>query len=345
MAGGGSKQSVLAAIAGNSVICVAKFTGFFVTGSGAMLSEGIHTAADLMNQWLLFLGIVKSDKAPDAAFPFGYAKERFVWALISAVGIFFLGCGVTIVHGIHSVMHPPEELPDLSWAIGILVFSLILEGIVLWIAAKDLWVKSKARQMPFGTYCREYADPSAVAVLLEDSAACFGVILALTSLGLTVWTGNTYWDGIGSISIGILLGAVAIWLIQRNRSLLVGASIPGGDAERLHETISAHPSIDSITSVRAGLDDADNYRVQIEADFDGKALARHLTPFLDAQYEGIRKGDREAFTAFAEEYADKVVQTLGAEIDDLEEEVRKVIPQATHIDVEQVSESDEEAIP
>ena len=151
--------------------------------------EGIHTAADLMNQWLLFLGIVKADKAPDADFPFGYAKERFVWALISAVGIFFLGCGVTIGHGVHSLLHPPEELPDLSWAIGILVFSLILEGIVLWIAAKDLLLKARAREMPFGKYCREYADPSAVAVLLEDAAACFGVILALTSLGLTVWTG------------------------------------------------------------------------------------------------------------------------------------------------------------
>ena len=341
MAGGGSKQSVLAAIAGNSVVCVAKFTGFFVTGSGAMLSEGIHTAADLMNQWLLFLGIVKADKAPDADFPFGYAKERFVWALISAVGIFFLGCGVTIVHGVHSLLHPPEELPDLSWAIGILVFSLILEGIVLWIAAKDLLLKARAREMPFGKYCREYADPSAVAVLLEDAAACFGVILALTSLGLTVWTGDTYWDGIGSISIGILLGAVAIWLIQRNRSLLVGASIPAAEAELLRDTIAAHPSVENVASVRAGLDDADNYRVQVEADFDGKELARQLTPFLEEEYEKVRTGDREAFQAFAGDYADQVILALGAEIDRLEDQVRKVLPQATQIDVEQVSEEDE----
>ena len=109
---GSSQRAVVAAILGITIVTIAKFGAFFVTGSGALLSEGIHTSADLLNQILLFVGIKRSNRQADRAFPYGYGAERYVWALMSAVGIFFLGCGVTVYHGIESLLHP-HELSDL----------------------------------------------------------------------------------------------------------------------------------------------------------------------------------------------------------------------------------------
>ena len=132
-----TKTSVVAAIAGNSVILVAKSVGFFVTGSAAMLSEAIHTFADVLNQILLFVGIKRSEREADEHYPAGYGRERYVWALISAVGIFFLGCGVTLYHGVTGLMHP-HAMESPEWAIGVLSISFILESIVFYIAYKAL---------------------------------------------------------------------------------------------------------------------------------------------------------------------------------------------------------------
>jgi len=334
MAADGSKKSVIAAIAGNSVICVVKFIGFFVTGSGAMLSEAIHTGADLMNQWLLFLGIIKSSKAPDADFPFGYAKERFVWALISAVGIFFLGCGVTIYHGIHSLMDPSHDISDPMWAIAILLFSLVLEGIVLWVAAKDLLDQSRAKGIQFWLFCKEYADPSAVAVLLEDAAACLGVIIALTSLGLTTITGDTYWDGIGSITIGVLLGFVAIWLMQRNRELLVGQAIPQSRQTAIQSILHEQDSIEGVDEISTQMVDAKTYNVAIRADFSGEALVGQFNPFLTESFPKIKDGDFETFEKFTKEFAEKVVDEMAEEVERLEGQIRSAIPEVARVDIE-----------
>ena len=123
---GGSKTTVAAAIVGNGLVMVAKFVAFLFTGSGAMLSEAIHTLADLLNQILLMVGILRSDRLPTELYQYGFKSERYVWALISAVGIFFLGCGVTVYHGIRSLMHP-HELEGLTWAIGVLIISLLID--------------------------------------------------------------------------------------------------------------------------------------------------------------------------------------------------------------------------
>ena len=131
MATQGSRRAVVAAIVGNSLVMLAKFAAFFFTRSTSMLAEGIHTAADLLNQTLLLIGIVRSEKTADSEFAYGYAAERYVWALISAVGIFFLGCGVTVFHGVQSLFDEHHAVADLSWAVGVLIFSLVLEGYVL----------------------------------------------------------------------------------------------------------------------------------------------------------------------------------------------------------------------
>ena len=121
-----SKGAVVAAIVGNFLVMIAKFVAYFATGSGAMLSEGIHTFADLLNQILLLVGIKRSVHDPNDKYAYGYGAERYVWALISAVGIFFLGCGVTVYHGISSLLHEHEPVRQYGWAIGVLIVSFVM---------------------------------------------------------------------------------------------------------------------------------------------------------------------------------------------------------------------------
>lgn len=326
---GGSKAAVSAAIVGNGLVAVAKFAAFLFTGSGAMLSEAIHTFADLLNQVLLLVGIVRSDRQPNRNYHYGFKSERYVWALISAVGIFFLGCGVTVYHGIRSLMHP-HELEGLSWAIGTLILSFVIEAIVLAIAIYQ--VRKEAKGRPLLEFLRREADPAAVAVVLEDAAACLGVLMALGAILLSLWTGDTRWDAYGSIAIGLLLGAIAIWLIQRNSQLLVGASIPAHLTRQIRQILSQNPAVEEIVDLKTRVLDTETYRIKADVHFDGKALARKLKPGLKEDYEAIRS--YEDFEAFTQTFGDELVDLLATEIDAIERKIRDEIPQAEHMDIE-----------
>lgn len=327
-----SKSSVVAALGGNFVIMIAKFIGFFFTGSGSMFAEAVHTAADVANQALLLLGIVRSGKEANEKYQYGYGQERFVWALISAVGIFFLGCGVTLMHGIDSLFAEVHHAPThVGLAVGILVGSFIIEFIVLVIAARALHAAAEGR--PFFRYLKEEADPSGVAVLLEDSAACLGVLLALGAIGLTHATGEPYWDSIGSILIALLLGAMAVWLAFRNRELLVGAAVPARDAKRIRDAIAAFPSVERIEDMKTKMIDTETYDVLVELDFHGQKLAELFKPQLQEAYEA-GFDDFEAFYAFEQQFADDIVEVLGDKIDEIEAKVREAVPKVKHIDVE-----------
>ena len=311
---------------------VAKVVAFSVTGSGAMFSEAIHTAADVLNQILLYVGIVRSGRAPDKRYPYGYGPERFVWALVSAVGIFFLGCGVTVYHGIHSLMHP-VEVHDYAWAVGVLLLSLLIEGAVLVFAA--LALKRAAGEEPFWRYVREEADPAAVAVLLEDSAACLGVLIALGCILLTEFTGDPRWDAVGSLLIGVLLGLIAVWLVMRNRDLLVGKSIPEEAEARIRQILLDHRAVDQVVKLKGKVIDTETYDVMIEVDFDGGRFVELLEDKLRQEWEEIAGSDDwEAFRAFAIRYADQILDLVGEKIDEIEEQVAAAVPRAKHIDVE-----------
>ena len=329
MAASGSKTAVAAAIGGNFMVMIAKFVAFVFTGSGAMLSEGIHTFADLLNQILLMVGIVRSDKKPDNLAEYGYRAERYVWALISAVGIFFLGCGVTVYHGINSLMHP-HELEHIWWAVCVLGFSLLLEGWVLWVAVKA--VKQEAKGKPFFSYLRREADPATAAVVLEDFAACLGILIALGAIMLAQLTENPIWDALGSIFIGILLGLIAVWLIARNSKLLIGISVPPPIRDQVLNIIKQNPAVEEVVDLKTRILDTQTFRIKADVRFDGEALANKLEPQLDDAYAQIR--DIHDFRKFAKEYADDVVELLADEIDAIEQRIRKHIPEAKHLDLE-----------
>lgn len=330
MATQGSKGAVVAAIVGNSLVMLAKFGAWVATGSTSMLSEAIHTLADLLNQILLLVGIVRSGKTADPDFDYGYAAERYVWALISAVGIFFLGCGVTVFHGVESLLSDHHEVKSSMWAIIVLIFALIVEGYVLWVAVKA--ALKQANGKPFFTYLKTEADPATVAVVLEDSAACLGVLIALGAIILAQVTGHAYWDAFGSITIGLLLGAIAIWLIFRNTQLLVGASIPPNIRQQVVKIINANPAVEEIVDMKTRVLDTETYRIKADIRFDGEALSEKLKPQVDAAYENIKSP--EDLQKFAREYADDVVELLADEIDAIERKIQQEIPKARHMDLE-----------
>ena len=325
----GSKLAVGSAIIGNSLISIGKFAAFGVTGSAAMLSEGLHSLADTINQVLLMVGIVRATREADQRFPFGYGAERAVWALMSAVGIFFLGAGVTIYHGISTLMHP-HELEGLGWAIGVLIASFVLEGIVLMLALKA--AKGAAGETPLWTHLRYDSDPGTVAVVMEDAAACLGVLLAMGGIGLSHWTGNPVWDSVASISIGVLLGAVATWLISRNHQILVGPAVPDEAKRRIQQVLTANPAVEKIVRLRTRMLDNETYRVAADVDFDGQTLAEKLEGVLQEAYPGIES--YEDFRAFAAEFADQVVDQLGDEVDAIEDEIQAIVPRVRYLDIE-----------
>lgn len=325
----GSQKAVAAAIIGNSFVTIAKTAGFLITGSAAMMSEAMHSLADTLNQILLMIGIRRSSRVADPSFPFGYGGERAVWALMSAVGIFFLGCGVTVYHGVQSLMHP-HELEGLGWAVGVLVVSFVLEFLVLVLAVKT--VLKDARGKPFFKYLRHDADPTSVAVVLEDSAACLGVVIALCGIFASRVTGDSRWDAIASIVIGLLLGAIATWLVARTRHLLVGPAIPAEARQRIREILSANPVVEKIVSLRTRMLDSDTYRVSADIEFSGETLAAKIEHRLKAQFPEITA--HPGYQSFAETFAEGVVEELGDQIDLIEEAIQVEIPKAHYLDIE-----------
>ncbi len=323
------KTPMVAAVIGNTLVAVAKFLGFLFTGSSALLSEAVHSLADVLNQFLLLIGVARAQRKPDSTFQYGYGSERFIWALMSAVGIFFLGCGLTLYHGISSLVNP-APVKDLGWAIAILIISFLLEGAVFVVALRSL--RKTAAGKPFWRYVREEAEPGVVAVLFEDAVACFGVIVALVSIGLTQWTGQPFWDAVGSIFIGILMGFFAIFLVVRNHLALVGPAIPDSVRRRVIEIIRRYPTVDKIVDMRSTVIDGETYRIKAEIKFNGRVFAGRLEKKIRHDYERIKTF--EDFNAFAVSYADSVLELLGDEIDEMESEIQKNIPQAQLLDFE-----------
>ena len=325
----GSKLAVTAAIAGNATVMTAKFFAFLSTGSAAMLSEALHSLADTLNQVLLMVGIVRSHRAADRRYPFGYGAERAVWALMSAVGIFFLGAGVTVYHGVHNLLHP-HALEELGWAVVVLAASFVIEGAVLAIAVKA--VRHEAAGKPLLPFIRTEADPTGVAVLLEDLAACVGILIALGGILASRFTGHSLYDALASILIGVLLAVVATWLIARNRDLLVGPAIPRDARERVEAILASHPAVEKIVHLRTRVLDPHTYRVAADLEFEGDVLASRLEKRLEEAWPEIET--YEDFRAFAARFADDVVQELGDEVDAIEEEIQRSLPQARYLDIE-----------
>jgi zinc transporter 9 len=324
--------SVVAALVGNFVITILKAVGFAVSGSSSLFSEAIHSLADTANQALLLVGIVKSRRAPDEDSSYGYGLERFFWALISACGVFFVGAGVTIYHGISTVFHP-TELVFSPEVFVILSVSFVVELTTFLIAFRELWNERGEGETLAHTF--RNGDPTVLAVVYEDGVAVFGVFVAGISVGLSYITGNSVWDAIGSVVIGALLACVAIVLILKNKRFLVAKSIPEEVKERIIEMLVADPMIERVYDFKSSVVELGKYRAKCEVEINGTALFKELSNgiMFKEDYETV-KDDYQEFLRYIVDYTDRVPRVIGTRIDELEERIKIEIPAVKHIDIE-----------
>lgn len=322
-----SVKAVVAALVGNTFVTIIKLVAFVLSGSGAMLSEAIHSFADTGNQLLLFIGLKRGQKEADDRFHYGYGGERFVFGMLSAAGIFFIGCGITIYHGITSLI-TPHTVHASALTFGVLALSFVIEGSVLMFAVRGV-MKHKG-EMGFWQYVRERADPATVAILLEDGAAVLGVILATTGIAIAYATGNAMFDAIASLIIGLLLGVVAFYLVSENREHLLGRAVPEGVEDRFIDVVLKHPSVRSIRDVKTRELTPESYILKAEITFDNDYVAAQLDrQSIDKiQFDGPKRDKALRRMTAA------VTDLIATEIAQLEKEIRAVIPQATHIDIE-----------
>jgi len=323
-----SIKTVLLALTGNALVTLAKFFAFAFSGSGAMLSEAVHSAADTGNQVLLFLGLKRASRARDEEFHYGYGGERFVFGILSAAGIFFLGCGVTVYHGVSSLLHPhPAQVGPLTFAV--LGFSFLVEGGVLLLAVRS--VLPLSRELGFFRYVREKADPATVAILLEDGAAVLGLLLATGGIVLSHVTGNPLFDAFASVVVGLLLGLIAVYLVLENRTHLLGRAVPDEVEARFVALVRARPSIADIHDVKTRQITPEVFLFKAEVRFSDAFVATWLSQALRGVGElPPGEGREQALLPSAQ----NLIRLLSEEIDAIEAEVRAVIPEARHIDLE-----------
>ncbi|XP_052872469.1 zinc transporter 9 isoform X2 [Anopheles cruzii] len=333
---GKSGKVVLIAIAINATNCVFKFGAWLYTGSHSMFAETIHSLADTINQLILAYGIHKSTQIADSDHPYGYSNMKYVSSLISGVGIFCVGTGLSFYHGIMGLVDP-HPIDDFFWAFFILGGSLVSEGATLLVAINSCRSGAKALGMSFRDYVVRSQDPCVNVVLTEDAAAVLSVVLAATCMGLSTCTGSPIPDAVGSLLVGCMLGGVASFIIYTNVAALVGRSIRQENLDKINAELEADIMIRAIHDVK-GIDMGNSLvRYKAEMDFDGRELTR---VYLDKQdlntlLEEVRTFQTiDELEAFLLKHGENIVDLMGGEIDRIEMKLRKKFPEIRHCDLE-----------
>ncbi len=328
MATGGTKV-VVQAIAGNAFITIIKFFGFFITASPSMMAEAVHSLADTFNQVLLLIGLKQSSKKASRDYSTGMGGASYVWNLVSAVGVFFIGFGVTFYHGMHSLLAPTQNLSPISWiAIGILVISFIIEFYVLMGAYKE--VEKTRGTLSYLEFFGQSDDPALLAVLLEDGAAVLGVTLALIGLVLGHLTGSPIFDAIVSLIISFLMAFLAISLGIINGKLLMGKSVTQEREEEMKVFIESFPEISIVKDLKTKIIGTGNIRLTLEVELLGENIIDYALLKHDA--EKIEKG--ESAHRILLKSSERMVRTTGHAINQMEIKIHNQFPEVTLIDLE-----------
>jgi cation diffusion facilitator family transporter len=245
---GGGNRAIVAALAANIGIAVTKFAAYLLTSSSSMLAESIHSLADSGNQVLLLIGGRRAGRDATPEHPFGYGRERYIFAFIVSVVLFSVGGLFALYEGFHKVQHP-EPIDSWQWVpILVLVVAIGLESYSFRTAIHE---SNQVRgSLTWVQFIRRAKAPELPVVLLEDFAALIGLVLALFGVGLTLITDNGVWDGIGTIAIGVLLVAVAVVLAVETKSLLLGEGATPEAAARITAALVADPSVQRVIHMK-----------------------------------------------------------------------------------------------
>lgn len=244
-----STATVVLAFAANALIAVAKSVAAVLTGSASMVAEAVHSWADTGNEILLIVADRRSRKEADAAHPLGFGREAYVWSLFAALGLFAVGAGVSITHGIQQLFRS-EPATDFGIAYAVLGISFVLEGISFRQAFRQLRKEADAADRDLLEYALRTSDPTARAVFAEDACALIGLVIAFAGVLAHQLTGSPIPDAIGSILVGVLLGVIAVILMDRNRRFLVGEPGTPELRGRALAKLLAYPEILRVTYLR-----------------------------------------------------------------------------------------------
>lgn len=243
-----SKTPIYTAFAANLGIAVIKLVAAGITGSSAMVSEGIHSLVDTSNEVLLLLGLRRSKRPADKDRPFGYGKELYFWAFIVSLLFFLLGGIVSIYEGIDHLRHP-EPVRHLAWSYGVLGAAFLFDGISFITALREF--NRQRGDTPFWQAVKKSKDPTTFVVLFEDAADVIGLLIAFTGIMLSQVLNNPLIDGIASLLIGLLLTTVAVLLVGESRSLLMGETADHTELKAVTMLLEKEPVVNKIHETRS----------------------------------------------------------------------------------------------
>ncbi len=273
-----SKVVVIIAFIANLLIAIAKFVVFFLTRSSSMFSEAIHSTADTGNQLLLLIGLKNARKKPDPIHPFGYGQEQFFWAFMVSIMLFVLGGLYSIYEGIERIQHK-SEIENIYYAIGLLVFSMLMESVSFVKANKEL--KKIKGEKSLIDFLNKSFSVELIVVFFEDFAALIGLTIALVFILISHVTGKTIFDGIGSVLIGLLLCTIAFLLGRKMKSLIIGEAVPEQIANFVKKTFVKEDGVEGIADFKSMVLGENSMLVALEVVFKKNKNAEEIRYIID----------------------------------------------------------------
>src|SRR5205809_2357603 len=268
-----STRTLVVALLANLGIAISKFVAAAITGSSAMLTEGVHSVVDCVNQLLLMWGRRAAKRPPDKKHPFGYGRELYFWSFVVAVLVFALGAGVSIYEGILHIMNPePAVSPVIAYAV--LLIAFLLEGWSTLEAFGDF--KLSKGELSWFQAIRRSKDPPGFIVLLENGAAMAGIVAAAAGLALSQVTHNPFFDGAASVVIGLILAVTSCLLAFESKALLIGEAADPELVAALHDMVQAHNGVTAVGQVLTVHAAPDQITAMLSVDFDDNITARDV---------------------------------------------------------------------
>ncbi|MER6334864.1 cation diffusion facilitator family transporter [Streptomyces sp. NPDC001034] len=247
MSASGGTRAIVAALGANLAIAASKFVAFAFSGSSSMLAEGVHSVADSGNQFLLLVGGKKAQREATPQHPFGYGRERYIYAFLVSIVLFSIGGMFAIYEGYEKISHP-HALENWYWPVGVLLFAIIAEGFSFRTAIKESM--ELRGSLSWSQFIRRAKAPELPVVLLEDFGALIGLVLALGGVGLSLLTDDGVWDGIGTVCIGVLLVCIALVLAAETKSLLLGEAAGLDVIKKIEEATVDGESVTGLIHMR-----------------------------------------------------------------------------------------------
>jgi cation diffusion facilitator family transporter len=282
----GSKRAIIAAFLANLGIAISKFVGFIITGSAGMLAEAVHSVADTGNQALLMLGGRRATKRASPEHPFGYGRERYFWAFAVAMVLFSMGGLFALYEGFEKLRHP-HEVESIWVGVTILLIAIALESWSLRTAVKES-NHTKRKDMTWWRFIRTSKQPELPVVLLEDTGAEIGLLLALFGLLMAYWTDDGRWDALGSVAIGFLLITIAIVLMIEMKGLLIGEAASKDDIDAIDGAIRRSPHVEDVIHMRTEHLGPDEILLATKVEYDSKLTFDEVADAINVTEANIR---------------------------------------------------------